>query len=156
MESSLAILCYTQAMLTKLKLDNVRRKPILIDIFPGIGRNTGTAVYPYVYLSRSLYRDAMSGNPNPYTIGLILHEHEHLARIKRAGVINWYVRYFLSPKFRLNEELKATVPQFAHIKRSGLTISFEKRARLLSGWMYLWAGNYKATVTKLARIWETC
>lgn len=149
------MLCYTQAMSVALNLDNVKRKPLLVDIIPGIGRDTGSAVYPYVFLGRSVYKDAFGPNPNPYTVGLILHEQEHLGRMKKYGVIKWYLHYVFSPKFRLHEELTAYAVQFTYIKRAGLTINIDRIAHFLSSWLYLWVGNYKDMLRSLNKLWES-
>ena len=140
--------------MSALKLGNVRRKPILIDIIPGVGRDTSSAVYPYVFLGRSVYADAFSTNPSRYTVGLILHEQEHLKRIKRYGVVKWYLHYLFSPKFRLTEELEAYAIQFAYLKHAGLTINIEKIAHFMSSWLYLWVGNYKDMFKRLNELWE--
>jgi hypothetical protein len=138
-----------------LKLNNVKRKPLLIDIIPGVGRDTGTTIYPYVFLGRLIYKDAFGANPNPYTVGLILHEQEHLTRMKRYGVVKWYFHYLFSPTFRLEEELGAYALQFAHIKHAGLTVNLATIARFLSSWLYLWVGSYKDVLKRLDEIWES-
>ena len=142
-------------MSATLELNNVKRKPFLIDILPGIGRDTGSAVYPYIFLGRSVYKDAFSLNPNPYTVGLIMHEQEHLKRMKRYGVVKWYLRYLLSPKFRLEEEVKAYAIQFAYIKHTGLTINIDRIARFMSSWLYLWVGSYNDLCARLNKLWES-
>lgn len=137
-----------------VKLDNIRKKNSLVELLPGIGRNTGTAIYPNVYLPKTIYTDVHSDKPNPYNICLVLHEQEHIKRIKREGIFKWYTKYLFSRKFRFEEELAATKPQLAFIKSKGLTFDLQRKARLLSGWLYLWSVNYDNALKRLKEIWN--
>lgn len=139
---------------SEVRLDNVRRKSVFVERMPTIGRNTGTTIYPYVYLPRKIYDDIYSVKPNPYNIALVVHEQEHVKRIKQVGVLSWYAKYLISGKFRLEEELAATKPQFAYLKSRGLTFDLERKARWLSGAMYLWATTYPRALERLKAIWR--
>lgn len=138
-----------------MNLDNVRRKTWVIDQLPGIGRGTCHAVYPNIYLSRKVYSQVFTDKPDTYAMAVVIHEQEHLNRMKSYGVAKWYIRYLWSGSFRLEEELAATKPQFSYIKAQGLTFNLERKAHLLSGWLYLWAGKYQVILDRLTAIWKT-
>jgi hypothetical protein len=88
----------------EVKLENVRPRPVYLDKLSGLSPHSGTAIYPYVYVSRALYDNLISGNPDPSSVALVLHEQEHIERIRNTGALKWYSRYLFSPKFRLHEE----------------------------------------------------
>jgi len=136
-----------------LNLTNVRKKSKLIEQLPWIGRGTGTAVYPNVYVPHSIYDDLHSPSPNPYSVGLVLHEQEHLLRARQHGVVRWYLRN-LGARFRFDEEVAAMVPQLAYLKSHGKTYNLERKARMLSGWLYLWSTNYRTAVSVLQDTWD--
>ena len=138
-----------------MNLQNVRRKPWLVDVLPGVGRGTCHAVYPNIYLARSVYKSVTSNEPDPYSEAVVIHEQEHLKRMKAYGVAKWYVRYLLSRKFRLAEELAASKPQLGHIKNKKLTFNLERKARVLSGWLYLWPASYESVLKNLNEAWES-
>lgn len=137
-----------------LNLDNVRKKPYLIDKLPWVGRGACTAIYPYVWLSRQAYDNLNQAIPDPYSVAVVLHEQAHLNRMKEVGVINFYFRYVCIPGFRFNEELEATKPQFAYLKRQSLAYNFEQKARQLSGWLYLRSTSYERALSSIEDLWD--
>jgi len=142
----------SQAIVTQYK--NIRKKSKLVELLPWIGGGTSTTIYPNIYLSSPVYNSVYSDKPDPYMISTLIHEQEHIVRIRKMGPAKWYMKYFLSRKFRLDEELAATKPQLAYIKSLGLTFNLERKARALSGVLYLWAASYKDVLAKLIQIWD--
>ena len=140
---------------TEINLDNLRPRPIFIDKLPGISASSGTAIYPYVYVGRSLYENLTSDEPDHAGIALVLHEQEHLKRIGEAGVFKWYGRYFYSRTFRLDEEIEATKTQFNYLKQNGESVDLDHRAKILSGGVYLWPTNYQHAYALLSAIWNS-
>lgn len=138
-----------------LKLTNVRQKSWLIEWLPGIGQNTATAIYPYVYLPRSIYKDVHDTHPSPYNIALVLHEQEHITRAKNYGVMRWYLRYIFSPRFRFEEELAAYVPQMAYLKRQDLAFDVKRKAKGLSSWLYGRPVGYDEVFRRVNQLWES-
>ena len=135
-----------------MRLDNVRCKGHLVGCLPWIGRGAATALYPNIYLPKTVYNDIFSDSPDPYNIALVLHEQEHISRIRQVGVLRWYVRYLLSRHFRFEEELVAIEPQIAYLKHAGLSFDFERKARQLSSWLYLWAVSYEEAAGRLREL----
>lgn len=136
------------------KYDNLRKKSIFIELFPWVGGGTSTAIYPNVYLSRAVYKSIYSETPDPYKESTVLHEEEHIRRIKKLGPAKWYWLYFTSNDFRINEELAATEPQFAFLKRRGLAFNFERKAKVMSGHLYFWAISREDVYRRLTKMWD--
>jgi hypothetical protein len=136
-----------------IDLANVRPRPLLLDMMPGLSPHSGTALYPYVYVGRRVYADLYSPHPSPYLVGLIIHEQEHIKRIRAYGPRKWYLRYLLQPRFRLEEELVAYGRQFAYLKSLGFSYDLDQCARRLSGPVYLWATSRRQALTRLRRLW---
>lgn len=111
-------------------------------------------MYPNIWLSRAAYDNLISDMPDPYQVALLLHEQEHVKRIGEAGAINWMVKYALSPSFRFYEELKAMRPQFSYLKAEGLSLDLDKRARVLSGWLYFWPVSFSAAKQRVEELWN--
>lgn len=137
------------------KYDNLRKKNFIVELFLWVGGGTSTTIYPYVYLSRSVYKSIHSSQPDPYKISIVLHKEEHIKRIKKIGASKWYRQYFISRKFRLEEELIATKPQLAYIKSKGLTFDLDRKARVLSGHLYFWAVSRNEAKTRLTNMWNS-
>jgi len=137
-----------------LDLHHVKPKPKLIEPLPWLGRRTATTLYPNIYVPRSVYHDLRTANPDVYNIALVLHEQEHWQHIKRDGTLPHYWRYITSRRFRFEEELAAIAPQCRYLKRHGAEPMFDRRARLLSGWLYLWAVDYETALLRLQKIWD--
>lgn len=133
----------------------LKKKSWVVDQLPWIGRGTCQAVYPNIYLSRKVYDSIISDSPDPYAVSVVLHEQEHLARMKQYGVLKWGLRYLVSPRFRFEEEVAATRPQFAHIKSLGLMLNIERKAKNLSGWLYLWPTSYPNAMKRLKKLWQS-
>jgi hypothetical protein len=133
---------------------NIKRKPWLIDQLPWVGRGTSTALYPNVWLSAQTYDDLVGAYPDPYNVALLLHEQEHITRMKQMRPIRWVLRYMTSNRFRFEEELAALHPQFAYIKHEGLDFNMEHRARVLSGWLYFWPVGNEEALRRLNQLWD--
>ncbi|HSX08458.1 MAG TPA: hypothetical protein VLG11_06220 [Candidatus Saccharimonadales bacterium] len=134
--------------------DNIRKKSWIVELLPWIGGGTSTTLYPYVYLSRATYKSIRSANPDPYKISTLIHEEEHIKRIKNEGARRWYIKYFLDRHFRLEEELAATAPQFSYLKSLGLTFDMQRKARVLAGHLYFWPVSRKEALRRLSTLWE--
>lgn len=133
---------------------NIRKKPKWLELIRWEGTATASAIYPNVYVSATTFASFHKAHPDPYAVSLLLHEEEHIRRIKERGVAQWYIRYMVDRSFRLSEELAAYRVQFAYLKERNLTFNFERVARALSGWLYLWAIDYEAALKQLQRAWD--
>lgn len=94
--SSMLLSCISENMPeSTVRFDNVRKKAWLIDLLPGLGRTTSTALVPLVWLSSDVYRRAPATHPDPYALSIVVHEQEHLRRTYRMGIIRFYIEYCL-------------------------------------------------------------
>lgn len=128
---------------------NIKVKDGLWKLIPFLANKTAHGVYPNVYLPEHIYDNLKSKTPNPYNIALLLHEQEHIKRQKAQGRIKWLLKYIFSSKFRFNEELQADIPKIKYLKSKNLEFDLEKRAKQLSGWVYLWPVSYEEAKNKL-------
>ncbi len=133
---------------------NVKRKPQFIEALPWIGKGKSTALYPNIWMCASEYDDLLSPSPNPYNIALLVHEQEHIKRMKQAGPIKWIAKYIVNNSFRFNEELAALRPQFAVLKKHGLDPYLQYRAKRLSGWLYFWPVSIDEALIRLKELWN--
>lgn len=76
----------------------------------------GLALGDTVYLSNNYFEQFESGRSSVELEALIAHEAEHLKRFRELGRFS-LVRYFLDPKFRLQEELYATKAEIAVFRK---------------------------------------
>lgn len=96
----------------------------------------------------------MSNNPDPRYISVLKHEQTHIERQKKMGWIIWGLRYTFSPNFRFNEELEAIKTSMKYLKKVKSSFDTEKRAKFLSGWLYLWCVSYEEAKKELDRAWK--
>lgn len=132
-----------------IDLKLVKQKPRLIEWLPGIGKATCQAVYPNIYVPHHVYASLRSANPEPKYIAVLLHEQEHLHRMKQHGVLVWNLRYIFIRRFRFNEELAAVKPQKDYLQQQGQAYDDEAKAKMLSGWLYLWSTSYNKALERL-------
>ena len=142
--------------MSEMRIDNVRPRSTRLDKLARLSPSAGTVIYPNVYVSDAVYQSLHHGELDPRHVALLLHEQTHVDRMRAYGVGKWYAQYLLSPAFRLNEELEATVPQFTYLKAAGVEIDLEHRAKLLSGSTYLWPTTYEVAYDQLDAIWLSC
>lgn len=133
---------------------NVRSKSGIWDLIPWLSNNTAQAIYPNVYVPKFVYENLLSKKQNPYHIALILHEEEHIKRQKEYGVGRWYLKYLSSGRFRFEEEITADVPKMKFLKSKKLDPFLDKRAKMLSSWLYFWPVPYKKARRDLEKIWN--
>lgn len=117
--------------------------------------NVCIALYPKIYLPINVYNDLKSENPNPYNLAILIHEQTHIKRYEEVGVVKWVIKYVLDPKFRIDEELIAHGEGMRFIKSKNLIWNFEKTAKNLSSWLYLWPISYKEALARLKKIWNS-
>ena len=132
---------------------NVRVKSGLWNLFPWFSNKTAQGIYPNVYLPKYVYESLISNSPSPWHTALLLHEEEHIKRQKKFGPKKWMLKYLFVPRFRFDEEIAADIPKLKYLKSKKLSPYTIKRARQLSGWLYLWPVSYKTARQELERIW---
>lgn len=133
---------------------DVKVKPWWFNIIPWLNKYTANAIYPNVYVPQNMYENLLSQKPNPKHIGVLIHEETHLERERKMGPIKFGAKYFLSPKFRFNEELAANREMYKFLKKHKVKHDIEKHSRFLSGWLYLWPVSYEYAKKELEKAWE--
>jgi len=76
-----------------MQYTNIRKKPKLLDLLRYEGYGIATALCPNVYLFAAVYDGIHADNPDPYHISVLIHEEEHIQRIKMYGIFKWYAYY---------------------------------------------------------------
>jgi len=139
---------------------NIKAKPQLpkplrrISFLDTLFTKTAQGIYPFILVPQHIYDDLLTPAPNPYYLGLIVHEQTHLDRQAEYGFVKWMALYAVSAKFRVGEEIEAIKAQMAFLKRNGLSFPIESTAKLLSSWLYLKPVSYETALQELSLAWE--
>lgn len=133
---------------------NIRIKKWFWNLIPWVNYQTMQAFYPNIYLPPKVYENLVSDNPNPYNFAHLLHEQTHIKRIEAEGKLSFMMKYAFSPKFRFDEEIKASEVAMKYIKSKGLTWNVDDTAKHLSSWLYFWPVSYVNARSKLTEIWN--
>lgn len=123
---------------------NIKIKPTWL------GKNTALAIYPNVYLPQGIYKKLLIDDPICYSF--LLHEQEHIKRQKELGIIKWLLKYIFSQKFRFEEEMLADVQRIKYLNSKGVKFDINKRAKELSGWIYLWCVSSEEVMIRLRNL----
>ena len=133
---------------------SVIKKPWYWSLSP-VHRKCGGAIsFGKIVLRKDFFSDYATGNPSPITIGLLIHETEHLKRQKLIGFWRYVIQYNLSPRFRINEEFEADKARIRYLKKNGVEWDLDARARMLSSYQYWWAISYKEAKRILEKMWR--
>ncbi|HWA52240.1 MAG TPA: hypothetical protein VG895_04250 [Patescibacteria group bacterium] len=128
---------------------NVKIKTFPWTALPLLGKYTAHAIYPNIYIPKNIYENLKSKNPNPEYVSVLLHEQTHIKRQKQAGWFIWGLKYCFSRNFRFNEEFEAIKTQIKYLKSKNMKFDTARRAKYLSGPLYLWCISYKEAKEKL-------
>ena len=133
---------------------NVKVKGFPWTILPIFSTYTGHAIYPNIYIPKHIYEDLQTKHPKSTSVSILLHEQTHIKRQGKIGWLRWGLLYLLSPSFRFNEELEAIKSSMKYLRRKGGVFNTSKRAKYLSGWLYLWCMNYDKAKEELDNAWN--
>ncbi len=131
----------------------VKSKGKLGNLIPIVGNSTSQSFYPLIFLSKKIYDDLITESPSPKSIAHFIHEETHFTR-QQKNPLSFHLKYFLDPKFRFNEELTADIEQMRILKKHSLKFDIDKRARALSGALYLWSVSFEEAKLELEKAWE--
>ena len=107
-----------------------------------------------IFLNQSIYNDLKTASPNPQNIAILKHEEEHMRRLIGKNIVIYVLKYYLFPKFRLEEELAAYEKQFNYLKKYNLKYDLEKVAKNFSGLFYLRATSHENAKRLLVKTWS--
>lgn len=131
----------------------VIKKPSFLGFIPGFSY-TAQAISPFIFVSKEVYGNLISSNPNPRFIAALEHEKKHIEREKKLGFFKFGIKYLFSSEFRFQEELLATKEGMRYLKQNKLTFDTSKSAKFMSSWLYLWMVKYDRAKKELDKLWE--
>jgi hypothetical protein len=102
----------------------------------------GLAFINTIYLSDHFYELYVNDQTTVELEALIAHESEHNKRLHGLGRFG-LTKYFLSRKFRLQEEIAATKVEIAVFKKNNQMFDYAGRARSWSSINYLFMVGYE-------------
>ena len=133
---------------------HVISKGSFLDLIPLLGRSTANSIGPFIFIPLNIYNDLKSKKPNPKHIALLIHEETHRKRQKKIGFIKFGIKYIFDSKFRFNEELLAVKEGMKYLKKNKIPFNFDKNAKFLSSYVYLWPVSKKYAEKELEKVWN--
>lgn len=70
------------------------------------------------------------------------------------GFMKFGVRYIFNSGFRFEEELLAVKEAMKYLKKRKIPFDFDKSAKFLSSYVYLWPVSKKFAETELKKVWD--
>ncbi len=140
----------------KYKGIEVKKRPGFLAVFPWVSKFTAFVVTPNmgIFVSPPVYQFLQAKNPDPKNLALLEHERKHLERQRELGSFRVLIGYLFFPRFRLNEELLAIKEMMKVYKKNNLPFDFERKAKVLSSWLYLWMTSFENAKKELEKIWK--
>jgi hypothetical protein len=129
-------------------------KGSLIHHLPLIGKSTAQSIGAFILIPDPIYRDLQTDSPNPKHIALLIHEETHKKRQSELGFIKFGVQYIFNSKFRFNEELLAVKAGMKYLKENNIPFDFDKNAKFLSSYVYLWPVSKEYAQKELQKVWN--
>jgi hypothetical protein len=124
------------------------------NLIPWLSLNTITAISPYVYVPPEVYKNVQSNEPNVHYLAMLAHEFVHIERENAAGILKWMFLYIFSAEFRVEEEIIADKASMVFLANKGLEFDIERRAKMLSSWLYFKPISYEDAKERFEQLWE--
>jgi len=70
------------------------------------------------------------------------------------GILKFGFQYLFNSKFRFQEELLAVKEAMKYLKKRKIPFDFDKSAKFLSSYVYLWPVSKKYAKKELKKVWE--
>ncbi len=129
-------------------------KGSLLHHLPLIGKSTAQSLGSLILIPDPIYRDLQTDHPNPKHIALLIHEETHKKRQGELGFIKFGIKYMFNSKFRFNEELLAIKAGMKYLKKNNIPFDFDKNAKFLSSYVYLWPVSKEYAEKELQKVWD--
>lgn len=113
----------------------------------------GFVLFNKIYLREDIYKNLQTKSPSLENVGVLIHEETHLKSFKKNGMFLHGMKFWLSPRLRYREEIEADKTRFKYLKKHRIKFDFQKRARSLSGFWYLYCVSYDKALVDLQRTW---
>lgn len=132
----------------------VLSKGSLLHNLPLIGKSTAQSLGPIILLPDNIYQDLKLENPNPKHLALLIHEETHRKRQKEMGYLKFAFKYLFNSNFRFQEELLAVKEAMRYLKKNHVPFDFDKNAKFLSSYVYLWPVSKEYAEKELQKVWD--
>jgi len=132
----------------------VKGKPGFFKFIPILGEYTANSIYPWIFLPKGVYENLKFPSPNPPYVALLIHEQKHYERQRKIGWLLFGLKYLFSAKFRFNEELIAVKEAMKYLKKNNISFDFDRKAKTLSSYLYLWPVSKNYAEKELRKIWD--
>lgn len=121
---------------------------------PFVGTDLVRARFPYIYLPDFMYRRWLRNELSIQEESVLIHESMHIQRQKAMGPFWFSVKYFISPHFRLHEELVAIREQMVYLKQQGEFYDFDRKAKQFASYEYFWVTSFEEGRKMLEGLWS--
>lgn len=129
-------------------------KGSILHHFPLIGKSTAQSLGPIILVPDPIYKDLQTDSPHPKHIALLIHEETHRKRQKEMGILKFAYHYIFDSKFRFQEELLAVKEAMKYLKKNKISFDFDRNAKFLSSYVYLWPVSKKYAEKELKKVWD--
>lgn len=137
--------------MTKIKIKKVPEWLVCLKIIPD---NFSIAIAPIIFLSKKKYENYQSGFPRYGTSATIAHESVHIEHQQQLGLFRFFIYYFFSDEFCLQEEMDAIEQEMKIWKFFEQQFDIQGRARELSTvWIYHHCVSYVEAKELLDALW---
>lgn len=130
-------------------------KGTLLQHLPLIGKSTAQSIWPLIFIPELIYRDLKTDEPNPRHVALLIHEEMHRKRQIEIGLVKFGLKYIFDSRFRFAEELLAVKEAMKYLKKNNIPFDFDRNAKFLSSYVYLWPVSTEFAEKELRKIWDT-
>lgn len=138
--------------MVKYKEYDIRKIPTLVAFI--FFRMKGCVFMNKIYLRKPYYESLGTGIPNTKTLGYLEHEITHLES-EHLKADKLAILYWLNPKIRLKEELKAAINEMKVYKSHKEKFDIQERAKSWSSVNYLWMTDYHTAKKMLEANWKS-
>lgn len=136
----------------KYKDIEIRKKPWWTFLY--MRRASAFTTLDKIYVNKKIFKQIKNNDLSVKNKAILEHEITHIKRFRKFGLWEVEIRYWLDKNFRYEEEIAAIENQMKVIKKHGKKYDFEKTAKSLSGFGYLWCVNYNKALKDLKNIWN--
>ena len=132
----------------------IKKYSVFFKYLPWLERSEGITLLTKIYLRPDIYDNLSSAEPTSYNIAVMMHEETHIKSIRREGWLKFGILYLFSGAYRFNEELLANKAAFKYLKKHGSNVDLERKACILSSWLYLWPVSYAVALKQVEKAWN--
>lgn len=133
----------------------IKQMPEHWKYIPFLATDMAMTAFGVIYFPAAQYAELNSKSPSIWVQSVLEHEQVHAQRQYRLGKLYWGVKYILSKKFRLHEEVLAVKTQMQFLHAHGANYDIERKARQFASSEYLWVLSYQKARLLLTKLWDS-